>query len=191
MKKILATLVAGLAVVAFVSAAQAGKTTVKKETVQTPTGQEKTMEINSPKAKTTVNENVQGGEIKSAEVVKQAKGTHPVLKKVVKFDSVSKDGMYITVIDREEKIRYMTNDPKRPYVVKWKKMDPIEITASYDIKAGQYVVDQTLITPSTQPMKNVTKKDIDKVINSDAPAQPTAAPATNEKNLAKAKKPKK
>ncbi len=149
----------------------AKSTKVEKSTVTTPAGEETTIKVDSKKAKTEVTETVNKGEVTKATVVKEAKGTNPVLKKVVTFDSVSKDGMYITVVDRDQKIRYQTNDPKRPYVVKWKKMDPIEITATYDINAGKYVVDQTLIRPATQPMKEITSKDIEKALEKGAPKQ--------------------
>lgn len=172
MKKVMMMLAVGVALLGFVFASYAGDTKVNVQTKDTAAGKISDVKIDSSKAKTEVKEVVKGGEVKAAEVVKSAKGTQPVLKKVVKFDSISKDGMYITVVDRDEKIRYMTNNPKKPYVVKWKQMDPIEITATYDVNAGQYVVDQALITPANQPMKAISKDDVNKALTKDAPPQP-------------------
>lgn len=152
---------------------EAGKMDVKAVTKETPAGTETDVKAKAegPAGKTEVTEKRESGEIKQATVTKEAKGTQPVLKKVVKYHSMSEDGSYITVIEREQKVRYPTKDPKRPYAVKWKQMDPIEITATYDVNAGQYVVDRALMQPAKEPMKEVSKGQVQEALEKDAPEQ--------------------
>ncbi len=150
-----------------------GTAEIQATTAETPVSRETEIKAKAkgPSEETKVQATTEQGEIRKATVEKTAVGTKPILQKKVKFHSMSKDGNYVTVVEQKQLVRYPTKDPKRPYKVKWEKMQPIEITATYDINKGQYVVDRALMKPVEEPLEEATKEDVKKALEKDAPPQ--------------------
>ena len=157
MKKILvAVMVVAVGVgIAYMAIAEEETLELKAKEVETKTGPEVKVagEGKGPGSRTKVEGTIKEGD-REATVTKEAKGTQPaakrtVLKRKVKFHSYDQDTDTITVIEEKKLVRYQTNDldSKRPYVLRWEKEKPIEITSTYDPKLGKDVVMDAALTP--------------------------------------------
>jgi outer membrane lipoprotein-sorting protein len=155
MKKLI---IAGVAVavmlggIVVANAQEEAAVKVKAKAVETKSGPEVqvkgTGETPETKSKITGAIKEEGAE-REAKVETKAKGTQQVLKRKVKFHSFDRDTDTITVIQEKKLVRYPAKDldSKRPYVLKWEKEKPIEITSTYDPKLGKDVVLDAATTP--------------------------------------------